>query len=130
MAKTDYRTPEDYFAVQSPEDRAVLERIEAVILEAAPDAERVISYQLPAYKSDGFFIFYISAYSKHYGLSLPPPSTIFTAFKAELEPYVVSKSAIQLPKDRPVPYDLIRDMAAFTARENRERAAAKPKKKA
>lgn len=127
MAKTDYRTVQDYFDVQSPEDRAVLLQIEAAILAAVPDAEAVISYQLPAYKSDGF-VFYISAYSKHYGLSFPPPFTIHEAFKDQLAPYSTSKSAIQLPKDRPIPYALITEMAAFRARENRERAAATPKK--
>lgn len=127
MAKTDYRTVQDYFDAQSPEDRAVLLQMEAAILSAVPGAEAVISYQLPAYKSDGF-VFYISAYSKHYGLSLPPPFTLFDAFKDQLAGYVTSKSAIQLPKDRPIPYALIAEMAAFRARENRERAAAKPKK--
>lgn len=122
MAKTDFRTVEDYFATRSEEERAVLLRMQAAILAAVPEAEPAISYQIPAYRADGW-LFYISAFTKHYTLSCPPP--FFEGFSDELAPYLVSKSAVQFPKDRPVPYELISHMAKLRARENRERAAKK-----
>ncbi|GAA0634043.1 iron chaperone [Brevundimonas lenta] len=121
MAKTDFRTVEDYFASRSPEEREVLLAMQAAILDAVPGAESVISYQIPAYKSDGW-LFYISAHANHYSLSCPPP--FFDGFRNELASYRVSKSAAQFPKNRPVPYALISDMAKVRARENRERAKA------
>lgn len=122
MAKTDFRTVEDYFATRSEEERAVLLKMQDAILSAVPGAEPVISYQIPAYKADGW-LFYISAYANHYSLASPPP--FFEGFEDELAPYVVSKSAVQFPKDRPVPYELISHMAKLRARENRERAVRK-----
>lgn len=120
MARTDFRTVEDYFATRSDEERAVLLRMQAAILSAAPEAEPVISYQIPAYRADGW-IFYISAFTNHYTLSCPPP--FFEGFRDELSSYVVSKSAVQFPKDRPVPYELITRMAKLRVRNNREHAA-------
>ena len=58
MAKTDFRTVDDYLATRSDEERAVLLRMQDAILSAVPEAEPAISYQLPAYKADGW-IFYI-----------------------------------------------------------------------
>jgi len=122
MAKTDFRSVEDYFATRSEEERAVLLKMQDAILSAVPEAQPVISYQLPAYKADGW-IFYISAFTNHYSLSSPPP--FFEGFKEELASYVVSKSVVQFPKDRPVPYALISEMAKVKAKLNRERAGRK-----
>jgi len=122
MAKTDFRTVDDYLATRTNEERAVLLKMQAAILSAVPEAEPVISYQIPAYRAEGW-IFYISAFTNHYTLSCPPP--FFDGFREELASYVVSKSAVQFPKDRPVPYDLISHMAGARARENRERAMSK-----
>ncbi|KQY96377.1 iron chaperone [Brevundimonas sp. Root1423] len=122
MAKTDFRTVEDYLATRSDEERAVLLKMQDAILSAVPEAEPVISYQVPAYKADGW-IFYIAAFTNHYTLSCPPP--FFEGFTDELSSYVVSKSVVQFPKSRPVPYDLITHMAGIRARDNRDRAARK-----
>ena len=122
MAKTDFRTVEDYFATRSDEERSVLLEMQNAILAAVPEAEPVISYQIPAYKADGW-VFYIAAFTNHYTLSCPPP--FFEGFGDELSSYVVSKSVVQFPKCRPIPYDLISEMAKVRARQNRERAAEK-----
>ncbi len=122
MAKTDFRTVEDYLATRSDEERAVLLTMQEAILSAVPEAEPTISYQIPAYRADGW-IFYISAFTNHYTLSCPPP--FFEGFREELSSYAVSKSAVQFPKNRPVPYALISQMAEVRARQNRERPAKK-----
>lgn len=119
MAKTDFRTVDDYLASRSPEEREALLAIQAAILDAVPEAEAVISYQIPAYKADGW-LFYISAYANHYSLSCPPP--FFEEHAKELSAWKVSKSAVQFPKDQPIPLALISDMAKARAKGNRERA--------
>ncbi len=119
MAKTDFRTVDDYLATRSPEEREVLLAMQAAILDAVPEAEAVISYQIPAYKADGW-LFYISAYTRHYNLSCPPP--FFEGYAKELSAWKVSKSAVQFPKGQPVPLALISAMAKARARDNRERA--------
>ena len=128
MAKTDFKSADEYIATFPAADQEALQAIRQAIRAGAPGAEEVISYQIPAFKEDGFVLYY-SAYTHHYALALPPPFTVFEVFKDQLASYVVSKSAIQLPKSRPLPLSLITEIAAFRARENRERAAAKPRAK-
>jgi uncharacterized protein YdhG (YjbR/CyaY superfamily) len=126
MAKTDFKSVDEYIATFPEGVQAVLRTIRRTIQEAVPDAEEVISYQIPAYKFHGW-VFYFSAHKKHYSLSCPPPFAVFTAFAQELSPYVMSKSAIQFPLDQPVPVKLIADMARYQASENLKRETLKAK---
>jgi uncharacterized protein YdhG (YjbR/CyaY superfamily) len=127
VAKTDFKTAEEYIATFPDDVQTVLRTVQQAIHEAVPDAEEVISYQIPAFKSHGW-VFYYSAYKQHYSLSCPPPFTVFEAFATELAPYEMSKSAIRFPLDQPVPVELITAMAKHRAAENIEAEARKKRK--
>ena len=121
MAKTDFRTVEDYLTSLPAHQRAVLEEVRAAILAGVPeDAEEVISYQIPAVKHHGC-VFYYSAYAKHFSLSCPPPFAAFTAFADELAGHKRSKSAVQFPYSEPVPVDLVTRMSRYQVEQNRAR---------
>jgi uncharacterized protein YdhG (YjbR/CyaY superfamily) len=120
MAKTDFKTVDEYIGTFPKAVQDILEQIRTTIQKAVPAAEEVISYQIPAYKFHGW-VLYFSAHKHHYSLSCPPPFTVFDVFKRELSPYEVSKSAIRFPMDKPVPVDLISEIATYRARENMER---------
>jgi uncharacterized protein YdhG (YjbR/CyaY superfamily) len=64
-------------------------------------------------------VWYFAAYKDHYSLSCPPPFTVFRAFEKELSRSEVTKSAIRLPLDEPVP-ELIGEMARYRAKQNVE----------
>lgn len=125
-AKNKFETVEQYFASFPEETRSDLEQIRQAIRSAVPEAEEALSYQLPAFKHHGMLIYY-SAYKDHYSISFPPPFKIFEVFKNELEPYEMSKTTVQFPKDKPLPLELIGELAKYRARENEE--SAKKKKK-
>ncbi|MGH6614964.1 iron chaperone [Sphingomonas sp.] len=124
MAKTDYKSIDDYIAAFPEGDQAVLQAMRAAIHAAVPDAEEAISYQLPAFRYHGW-IFYFSAYTDHYAISCPPPFAVFEAFGDQLAGYEISKTAVKFPKSKPVPLTLIGEMSAFRARENLQRASGK-----
>ncbi len=128
MATVKFTTPDQYISSFSKEVQAVLKKVRSTIQKAVPDAEEVISYNIPAFKYRGW-VFYYSAYTNHFSLSCPPPFTIFTKFKKELAPYEVSKSTIRFPLDEPVPVTLITAMAKFRASENEDNDTKKKKKK-
>lgn len=117
MAKTDFKTGDEYIATFSGEDAEGLKAIRKAILSAVPDAEEKISYQLPAYHHHGW-IFYMAAHKNHFNLSCPPPSAAFEQFRDELAKYKMTKSAVIFPKSEPLPLDLISRMAAVQARAN------------
>ncbi len=117
MAQTDFKTIDEYIATFSGDDAAGLKAMRKSILTAVPKAEERISYQIPAFHYHGW-IFYISVHKNHFTLSCPPPSAAFEAFKAELAEFKMSKSAVQLPKSKPLPLDLIVRMARVQAKAN------------
>ena len=126
MAKTDFKSIEEYIGTLPKTVQEILYEVIAPIKDAVPEAEEVISYQIPAFKYHGW-IFYVSAYKNHFSLSCPPPFTVFDEFKDELSGYKQSKSTIQFPLDEPVPVKLINKMARFRAKENLAASKAKTK---
>lgn len=93
------------------------------VVDAAPDAEEVISYQMPALKQNGMVIYY-SATPKHLALSFPSPK-IFQDMKEELAPFEVGKTSIKFPLDEPVPVSLIRRIVVYRVEEEQKRANSK-----
>lgn len=120
-------TVDEFIAAFPTEVRKGLQAIRKTIRQAAPEAEEVISYGIPAYRLNGMLIFF-SAYTSHYSLAFPPVSAAFETFKRPLSKYRVSKSTIQFPFGEPLPLDLIRDIAALRAEENSAKAG-RPKGK-
>lgn len=127
MAKTDFKTIDEYIATFGEEDAAGLQAIREAVLSAVPEAEERISYQIPAFYHHGW-VFYMSAHKAHFNLSCPPPSAAFEQFAEELAPYKTTKSAVLLPKNKPLPIDLIARMAAVQATANADKSQAKPAK--
>jgi len=127
MAKPKFETVEAYFASFDEGVRKGLASIRDAVQQAVPQAEETLSYQLPAFKYHGMLIYY-SAYTSHYSISFPPPFTVFEVFKEQLAPYELSKTAVQFPMDKPIPLDLIGEMAKYRANENIETEKKKKKK--
>lgn len=117
---------DSYIATQPEATRLVLEQLRQIIKGIVPDAEEVISYQMPAFKQNGMLVWY-AGYKKHVGLY--PSSTPMQAFKDELTAYKTSKGAIQLPLDKPLPVELITKIVKFKMDENLTKALTKTKKK-
>ncbi|WP_316816580.1 iron chaperone [Pedobacter nyackensis] len=124
--KTKFTTVDQYINSFSDNIQFLLEVIRETIQENAPEAEEVISYNIPAFKFHGMLIFY-SAYTNHISISIPP-SKVYEVFKNELSAYKVSKSAIQLPYNKPLPLKLIKEMTQFRVKENLELAEKKKSK--
>lgn len=116
MKKTRrFKTTDEYIKTFPKEVAGKLEVIRKIIKKAAPEAEEVIAYNMPAFKLNGPLIYY-SGYNKHIGLYAMPSATI--AFKKELVKYKTSKSAIQLPLEEKLPLTLIKKIVQFRVKEN------------
>jgi len=98
--------------------QTLLKQIRATIKKAAPDAEEIISYQMPAYKYNGPLV-YFAGYKNHIGF-YPTPQGI-TAFKKELSVYKGSKGAVQFPLDEKLPLDLITKIVKYRVKQNSEK---------
>ena len=116
MAKTDFRSVDQYLASKPPEVRAVLDRVRDAIRNALPDAEETISYQIPVYKVNGVAALFFAGWKEHYSL-YPASDAMVAAFKKELAGYELSKGTIRFPLHEPVPVRLVERIAKFRAQQ-------------
>jgi uncharacterized protein YdhG (YjbR/CyaY superfamily) len=126
MAKTDFKSVDEYIATHPEDVQAILQRVRGAIRKAVPGAEEVISYQIPAYKLHGGAVLYFAGWKQHYSL-YPATDHLVEAFKDDLAPYEVNdKGTIRFPLSQPVPVKLIGRIAKFRAKEAAEDAREKP----
>jgi len=124
---THGQNPVDQYIAGFPEiTKPLLEKMRATIKKAAPLAEEVISYQMPAYKLQGMLV-YFAGCKNHIGF-YPTASGIAT-FKKELSAYKGSKGAVKFPLNKPLPLGLITKIVKFRVKENIEKGKIKSKMK-
>jgi uncharacterized protein YdhG (YjbR/CyaY superfamily) len=124
MAKTQFKSVDEYIATHPEDVQAILQRVRSAIRKAVPGAEEGISYQIPTYKLHGGYVVYFAGWKQHYSL-YPAPGHLVAALKHDLAPYEVNKGTIRFPLSQPVPVKLIERIAKFLAKEAAERARAK-----
>ena len=131
MAKTDFKSVDEYIATHPPDVQPILQRVRSTIHKAVPKAEEGISYQIPTFKLHGSYVVYFAGWKRHYSL-YPASRQLVAAFKDDLAPYEVNKGTIRFPLSQAVPVKLIAGIAKFLAKEAVARAkakAARPKKR-
>jgi len=121
MPNTDFKTVDEYIATHPEGVQAVLQLVRTTIRKAVPDADEMISYQIPAYKLRGGRVIYFAGWKQHYSL-YPASDELVEAFKDELAPYEVNKGTIRFPISKAVPVKLIEGIAKFRAKEAAARA--------
>lgn len=117
---------DEYIAGFPEEVQLLLDQVRETIKKAAPIAEELISYQMPAYKMNGMLV-YFAAFSKHIGFY--PTASGIEAFKKELSIYKGAKGSVQFPHNKPLPLDLIARIVEYRVKENLLKADFKKKKK-
>jgi len=117
-----FKTVDEYFSSFPANIRDILELMRTTIKQETPNAQEVISYNMPAFKANGVLVYY-AAHQGHIGFY--PTSSPIEVFKSELSAYKFSKGAIQFPIDKPMPVDLIRRMVKFRVQQDAEKAARK-----
>jgi len=125
MAKTDFKSVDEYIDSHPKAVQTVLERVRNTIRKAVPGAQEVISYKIPTYKLRGGPVLYFAGWKRHYSL-YPASDRVVAAFKGDLAPYEVTRGTIRFPLFEPVPVKLIERIAKLRAKEVAEREKAKP----
>lgn len=106
---------DEYIAGFPSDVQKILQRIRKTIQKAAPAAEEVISYSMPAFKLNRILV-YFAGYKNH--ISVYPAPRGATQFKKELAQYEGGKGTVQFPLGQPVPYDLITRIVEYRIAEN------------
>jgi uncharacterized protein YdhG (YjbR/CyaY superfamily) len=120
-----YSTVDEYIALQSVQIRADLRLLRKTIKKAAPGAEEMINYQMPAYKLNGMLVFFAAA-KTHFGFY--PGSGPIIAFREKLKQYETSKGTIRFQLDNPIPMKLVTEIVKWKVKDNLSKANLKSKK--
>lgn len=125
MEKKIIKNVDEYIAGFPDDVQQLLQQLRATIKNVAPDAEEIISYQMPAFKYHGILV-YFAAFKNHIGF-YPMASGIAT-FKNEISGYKTSKGTVQFPIDKSLPVNLITTIIKFRLAENIAKAKIRKKK--
>ena len=104
-----HATVDDYMAALPGPMRAALADLRATIRSAAPEAEEVIAYDMPAYRANGKFVVSFSAFKNHCSL-FPASGAVMAAHGDVLRRYLSGKATLRFDPAKPIPADLITDI--------------------
>jgi len=113
---------DEYISGFPKEIQKLLKQVRVAIQEAAPQAEEVISYSMPAYRLNGILLWY-GAHKNHIGFY--PHGATMEKFKKELARYEQTKGSIHFPIDEPLPIALIKKMVKLRLAEHLKRVKRK-----
>jgi uncharacterized protein YdhG (YjbR/CyaY superfamily) len=112
-----YKSVDDYFSDQPEPTVTRLNEMRGIIKAAAPEAEELISYNMPAYKLKGMLVYY-AGYKNHIGFY---PAGSVKQFTDKLKGYKTSKGTIQFPVGKMIPVSLVKAIVKARVQENREK---------
>ena len=109
----------EYLSRVPPEFRSALRRLRKTIQAAAPGAEEVISYRLPAFRQNGMLVYY-AAFKDHCSFFVGSVR-VRRRFSAELKPFEGGKGTVRFTPDHPLPVHLVTRIVKARVRENARR---------
>lgn len=103
-------TIEEYIAAQPEKAQQYLREIRDAVRAVLPEAEEKISWSMPTFRKK-FNIIQFAAHKNNIGLYAGTEAVV--EFGGRLEGYKTSKGTIQLPYDKPLPLELIAEIAKW-----------------
>jgi hypothetical protein len=84
-AKTGGAPVDRYFAEQSPEKRALLEKLRALVVKTVPDADVSIKWGVPFYQRNGKNVCALASFKDHVAINFFAPPSALADPKKKLE---------------------------------------------
>lgn len=109
-----------YIARFPPNVRSILKRIRLTVRRAAPAADELISYRMPAFRQRRILL-YFAAFKDHIGVF--PPVRGDARLDKALARFRGPKGNLRFPMSQPIPFALIGRIARLRARQQ----SAKPR---
>lgn len=107
---TELNAIDAYILEQREEIQGILFQVRKTIKEVLPSAQERISWRMPTFWENHNLI-HFAAFKNHLGIY--PGDKGVEAFSDRLSDYKYSKGAIQFRYDRPIPYELIAEIAIW-----------------
>jgi uncharacterized protein YdhG (YjbR/CyaY superfamily) len=105
------KTVDEYISLQPENVQPLLNQVRDTLRAALPDAEERISWSMPTYWKKHNII-HFAAFKNHIGIY--PGDKAMEHFADRLTGYKTSKGALQLPYSKPLPLDLLAEIAKWS----------------
>ncbi len=115
MSTAKPKNVDEYIAGFDGDVNIKLKQLRAVIKSTAPEAEEMISYNMPLYKWNGMLISF-AAWKSH--IAVYPMPAAKGALLKKLIPYHGAKSTLRFPLTGPLPLGLIMEVIKLRMKEN------------
>jgi uncharacterized protein YdhG (YjbR/CyaY superfamily) len=109
------KTIDEYIASQADSVQPFLNQVRKTIRAVLPEAEERISWRMPTYWKKHNII-HFAAFKNHIGVY--PGEKAMEHFAERLAEYKTSKGAVQFPYSKPLPLELIADIAKWSYEQN------------
>lgn len=104
-------TIDEYISAFPEATRRALQQVREAIIQAAPDAEETISYNMLTFKYGKKYLVHFAGYKNHIGFYALATDT--PEFVEDFAKFKKSKAAIQFALSDPMPIDLIKRVIRF-----------------
>lgn len=122
MQDSSIKDIDSYISIVPERMRPLLIKLRQTIRKAAPQAEELISYGMPAFKYHGMLV-YFAGFKNH--CSFPGKFLPQKEMKEELKNFKTSKGTIQFTPENPLPASLVTKMVKQRMKENLAKKKAK-----
>ena len=118
----------DEYPAKLPDDiQSLLQKLRQSIKKAAPNAEELISYQIPTYKYLGALV-HFAAFKDHCSLVVINKN-IVTTLQKELQAYKTTGTTIHFTAVKPLPATLVQKIVKMRIKDNEDLQEAKKRLK-
>src|SRR5260221_14669010 len=114
MARKRSTTIAEYIRAAPREGQPHLRRLYAILKSIAPEAKEAIKWGIPFFVEPRF-LFAFSAHKAH--LNFAPTVAGLAPFRKELKKHKTTKGTLQIPYNKPLPEDLVRQIAEYRLRD-------------
>ena len=121
-----FNSVDQYIRSLPPQSKTKMIELRALIKKTAPDAEELISYNMPSFNYYGRLVYY-AAFKSHIGFY--PMASGIAAFEKEISKFKWAKGSVQFPLEKPLPVSLITKIIRYRVNENKEKHELKALKK-
>lgn len=109
---SDFNT---FLQEQPLDNQPIIQEIHTTIMSWYPECDFSLSYSIPTYKLNKKLLVHFNVYKHHIGL-YPGPETLLKHHEL-LSGYRSSKGAIQIPRQQPFPFDLLKALCDSNAKD-------------
>ena len=121
--ETEPQSINEYIAMQHEDFRPMLYELYAIIKSVAPQAEELISYQVPSFKWHYMLVGF--GVNKKFCSLYPMSTSINKKMAEDLKRVKISGTTLHFAPNQPLPVDLIKKIVLTRIQENETKAALK-----